>query len=101
VKTSFVGYCPREGCLKSNLSTMSLFPMLVLISLGGVFGGINHPRGGLVVRVSKGLCGEVHGLGFDSPWDKTRDLSGESWRWVSALAPYKELVSPKVGTPLL
>jgi len=51
-----------------------------------------------VVRAIKGLCGEAHGLGFDSPWDKTSDLSGELWRWVAALAPYMGLVSPKVGT---
>jgi hypothetical protein len=40
VKTNFIGYLPREGCLMLDLTTMSLFPMITLISLGGVFGGI-------------------------------------------------------------
>jgi hypothetical protein len=43
VKTSFVGFFPREGCLMLDLSTMSLFPMLVFLSLGGVFGRISFP----------------------------------------------------------
>jgi hypothetical protein len=35
VKTSFVGYLPREGCLTLDHTTTFLFPMIVLLSLGG------------------------------------------------------------------
>jgi len=40
VKTSFVRYPLREGCLMSDHTIMFLFPMIVLNSHGGVFGGI-------------------------------------------------------------
>jgi hypothetical protein len=43
VKTSFVGYPLREGALKSNHTIMFLFPMIVLLSLGGIFGRIRFP----------------------------------------------------------
>jgi hypothetical protein len=37
------GYLPRKSCLMLNPTTMSLFPMLVLFSLGGAFRGIKIP----------------------------------------------------------
>jgi hypothetical protein len=42
VKT-FAGYSLREGCLMSDHTIMFLFPMVVLLSLGGIFGGIRFP----------------------------------------------------------
>lgn len=43
MKTSFVGYPLREGALMSNHTIMFLFPMIVLLSLGGIFGRIRFP----------------------------------------------------------
>jgi ABC-type uncharacterized transport system ATPase subunit len=47
VKTNFVGFLPEEDCLMFegtlNDTTMFLFPMIVLLSLEGVFGMIRFP----------------------------------------------------------
>jgi hypothetical protein len=43
VKTSFVEYLSREGCSMFDHTTMSLFSIIVLISLGIVFARIRVP----------------------------------------------------------
>ena len=42
-KISFVGFIPRELCLMLSHTTMSLFHVIVFLSLRGVFGGIRLP----------------------------------------------------------
>jgi hypothetical protein len=44
MKTSFVGYLPSDGCLMLYRTIIFLFPMIVLFSLEGVFGGLRFPR---------------------------------------------------------
>jgi hypothetical protein len=58
---SFVGYPPRAGCLRSNHTITFLFPMLVVLSHGGVFGGMKFPCDW------RSLFGQSH-YGRSSPW---------------------------------
>jgi hypothetical protein len=51
VRTDFVGFLLGEGCLMLDLTTMFLFPMIILISLGGVFGGIRLLESGFLCLV--------------------------------------------------
>ena len=54
----FVGYPLREGWLMSNHTIMLLFPLIVLLSLGGVFGRISLNGG--VLRLDGSIREDPH-----------------------------------------
>jgi hypothetical protein len=43
MKTDFIGFLLGEGCLILDVTTLFLFPVIILISHGVVFGRIRFP----------------------------------------------------------